>query len=119
MKPADVRRALVEFGSGLQRMKSLATLFLLTLCICFGTVFAAETTVLRFGHFLPEFGNTQDITCRTWLAAQGFKIDAVWTVEPWVSRLELEQARFLLWTNDRRGLVRLGNQHHLPRGCRH
>jgi NitT/TauT family transport system substrate-binding protein len=64
----------------------------------------------------PEFGNTQDIACRVWLAAQGFKItqlggdvqviptanadqltlfergaiDGAWTVEPWVSRLELE-----------------------------
>jgi len=64
----------------------------------------------------PEFGNTQDVACRVWLGAQGFKItqlggdaqviptanpdqlalfqrggiDAVWTVEPWVSRLELE-----------------------------
>lgn len=64
----------------------------------------------------PEFGNTQDIACRLWLAAQGFKItplggdvqviptanpdqlalfqrgmiDGAWTVEPWVSRLELE-----------------------------
>jgi NitT/TauT family transport system substrate-binding protein len=64
----------------------------------------------------PEFGNTQDIACRGWLMAQGFKItqlggdvqviptanpdqislfqrgviDGAWTVEPWVSRLELE-----------------------------
>jgi NitT/TauT family transport system substrate-binding protein len=64
----------------------------------------------------PEFGNTQDIACRVWLTAQGFKvtqlggdvqviptanpdqitlfqrgvIDGAWTVEPWVSRLELE-----------------------------
>ena len=64
----------------------------------------------------PQLGNTQDVACRAWLAAQGFKvtqlggdvqviptanpdqlalfqrgsIDAVWTVEPWVSRLELE-----------------------------
>jgi len=64
----------------------------------------------------PEFGNTQDVACRVWLGAQGFKItqlggdvqviptanpdqlalfqrgaiDAAWTVEPWVSRLELE-----------------------------
>src|SRR5881394_1803241 len=62
----------------------------------------------------PQFGNTQDISCRAWLAAGGLKItqlggdaqvlptqnpdqlslfqqkkvDAVWTVEPWVSRLE-------------------------------
>ena len=64
----------------------------------------------------PQLGNTQDVSCRAWLAAQGFHvtqtggdvtvvptqnpdqltlfqkgdIDAVWTVEPWVSRLELE-----------------------------
>ncbi|MDR0901642.1 MAG: ABC transporter substrate-binding protein [Opitutaceae bacterium] len=64
----------------------------------------------------PQFGNTQDIAARVWLGAQGFnitqtggdvsviptanpdqlalfqqgKIDAVWTVEPWVSRIERE-----------------------------
>ena len=64
----------------------------------------------------PQLGNTQDIAARSWLRAQGFKvtqlggevfvlptanpdqlslfqqgqIDAVWTVEPWVSRIELE-----------------------------
>jgi NitT/TauT family transport system substrate-binding protein len=64
----------------------------------------------------PQLGNTQDVACRSWLAAQGFKVtqlggdalvvptanpdqlalfqkgsvDAVWTVEPWVSRLVLE-----------------------------
>jgi len=64
----------------------------------------------------PEFGNTQDIACRAWLVAGGLKItqlggdaqvlptqnpdqlalfqqkkvDAVWTVEPWVSRLETQ-----------------------------
>jgi len=62
----------------------------------------------------PQLGNTQDVACRAWLGAQGLKItqlggdamvlptpnpdqlslfaqkkiDAVWTVEPWVSRLE-------------------------------
>ena len=62
----------------------------------------------------PQLGNTQDISCRAWLKAHGFKItltggdvlviptanpdqlplfqkgsvDAVWTVEPWVTRLE-------------------------------
>jgi NitT/TauT family transport system substrate-binding protein len=61
----------------------------------------------------PQLGNTQDVDCRAWLKAQGLKItqlggdaqviptanpdqlplfasgklDAVWTVEPWVSRL--------------------------------
>ena len=61
----------------------------------------------------PQFGNTQDISCRAWLKTNGFKVtqtggdirvlpvanpdqlgmfqqkqvDAVWTVEPWVTRL--------------------------------
>lgn len=64
----------------------------------------------------PQFGNTQDVAARAWLKQQGYhvtmtggdvfvvptanpdqlnllrtgKLDAVWTVEPWVSRLELE-----------------------------
>ena len=64
----------------------------------------------------PQLGNTQDVECRSWLTDHGFKItqlggdvnvlptanpdqlnlfkanqiDAVWTVEPWVSRLERE-----------------------------
>ncbi len=64
----------------------------------------------------PQFGNTQDVAARAWLKRQGYRvsitggdvpvvptanpdqlalfrqgqIDAVWTVEPWVSRLELE-----------------------------
>ena len=64
----------------------------------------------------PQFGNTQDVSARAWLAAGGVKItltggevqviptanpdqlglfqrrelDAVWTIEPWVSRLEME-----------------------------
>ena len=64
----------------------------------------------------PQLGNTQDVQARAWLASQGFNItltggdvnilptqnadplamfakgdvDAVWTAEPWVSRLELE-----------------------------
>lgn len=64
----------------------------------------------------PQFGNTQDVAARAWLQAGGLRItqaggdaqviptsnpdqlalfktgqlDAVWTVEPWVSRLELE-----------------------------
>jgi NitT/TauT family transport system substrate-binding protein len=64
----------------------------------------------------PQLGNTQDISCRAWLKKQGFKVtqlggdvtvlptanadqlslfqtggvDAVWTVEPWVTRLERE-----------------------------
>jgi NitT/TauT family transport system substrate-binding protein len=64
----------------------------------------------------PQFGNTQDVAARAWLSAGGLRItqaggdaqvlptanpdqlalfksrqiDAAWTVEPWVSRLELE-----------------------------
>jgi len=64
----------------------------------------------------PQFGNTQDVACRAWLLDHGFRvtqtggdvlvvptenpdqiplfergeIDAAWTVEPWVSRLETE-----------------------------
>jgi NitT/TauT family transport system substrate-binding protein len=64
----------------------------------------------------PQFGNTQDVAVRAWLLAGGLRItqtggdaqvlptanpdqlalfrakqiDAVWTVEPWVTRLELE-----------------------------
>jgi NitT/TauT family transport system substrate-binding protein len=64
----------------------------------------------------PQLGNTQDVSARAWLVNGGLKItltggdaqvlptanpdqlslfqqkkiDAVWTVEPWVSRLELE-----------------------------
>ena len=64
----------------------------------------------------PQLGNTQDISCRAWLTDGGLKItqlggdaqviptanpdqlalfkarkvDAVWTVEPWLSRLEQE-----------------------------
>ena len=70
----------------------------------------------------PQFGNTQDVACRAWLASGGLKItqlggdaqvlptqnpdqvtlfkqkrvDAVWTVEPWVSRLELESGGKIL-----------------------
>src|SRR5205823_3346037 len=62
----------------------------------------------------PQLGNTQDISCRAWLKSHGFNVtqtggdvtviptqnpdqlplfqnggvDAVWTVEPWVTRLE-------------------------------
>ena len=70
----------------------------------------------------PQLGNTQDISCRAWLIAGGLKItqlggdaqvlptqnpdqlalfqqkkvDAVWTVEPWVSRLERESSGKIL-----------------------
>jgi NitT/TauT family transport system substrate-binding protein len=75
----------------------------------------------------PQLGNTQDISCRAWLKAQGFKVtqtggdvmviptanpdqlgllqsggvDAVWTVEPWVTRLERDaKARIFLDDKD-------------------
>ena len=64
----------------------------------------------------PQLGNTQDVAARAWLTGHGFRVtqlggevtvlpvanpdqlnlfksgdvDAVWSVEPWVSRLELE-----------------------------
>jgi sulfonate transport system substrate-binding protein len=70
----------------------------------------------------PQLGNTQDISCRAWLMAGGLritqlggdaqvlpaqnpdqlqlfqqkKIDAVWTVEPWISRLERESGGKIL-----------------------
>jgi len=75
----------------------------------------------------PQLGNTQDIAARAWLASGGLKItpgggdafviptqnpdqldllkrgelDAAWTVEPWVSRLEMESdAEVLLQQDD-------------------
>ena len=75
----------------------------------------------------PQLGNTQDVAARAWLKKQGFritltggdvlvvptanpdqlqlfqqgKLDGVWTVEPWVSRLELEAGgRVFLDQND-------------------
>src|SRR6201981_2025758 len=96
----------------------------------------------------PQLGNTQDISCRAWLTAGGLRItqlggdaqvlptqnpdqlslfqqkniDAVWTVEPWVSRLESEAGGKVLaeeksaittvlvaraaFLQDRRGLLR-------------
>jgi len=73
---------------------------------------AADFRGKRIGT--PQLGNTQDVACRAWLTKHGLKItqlggdakviptpnpdqlslflqkklDAVWTVEPWVSRLE-------------------------------
>jgi NitT/TauT family transport system substrate-binding protein len=73
----------------------------------------------------PQLGNTQDISCRAWLKAKGFKVtqtggdvivvptnnpdqlglfqnggvDAVWTVEPWVTRLE-HQAKGKVFLED-------------------
>ena len=70
----------------------------------------------------PQLGNTQDVSCRAWLIAGGLKItqlggdaqviptqnpdqlslfqqkrvDGVWTVEPWVSRLEREAKGLIL-----------------------
>src|SRR5438128_5495761 len=75
----------------------------------------------------PQLGNMQDISCPAWLKAQGFKVtqtggdvtvmptanpdqlplfqnggvDAVWTVEPWVTRLERDaKARVFLEDKD-------------------
>ena len=75
----------------------------------------------------PQLGNTQDVAARAWLKKQGYhatltggdvmvlptanpdqlplfqqgKLDAVWTVEPWVSRLELDAGgRIFLEQND-------------------
>lgn len=75
----------------------------------------------------PQLGNTQDVQARAWLRAQGFAVsltqhevfvlptknadqlalftrgdlDAVWTTEPWASRLELEAgARVFLEDRD-------------------
>jgi NitT/TauT family transport system substrate-binding protein len=75
----------------------------------------------------PQLGNTQDISCRAWLKAHGFNVtltggdvtviptanpdqlallqkgsvDAVWTVEPWVTRLERDaNARVFLEDKD-------------------
>lgn len=79
-----------------------------------GAKIATDLRGKRLGT--PQLGNTQDIAARAWLAAGGLKVtqtggdvaviptenpdqlslfkqkqlDAVWTVEPWVSRLELE-----------------------------
>ncbi len=81
---------------------------------------AADFRGKRIGT--PQFGNTQDIAARAWLAAGGLRItqaggdayvvptanpeqlslfktrqlDAVWTVEPWVSRLEMEASGEIL-----------------------
>lgn len=70
----------------------------------------------------PQLGNTQDISCRAWLIAGGLnitqlggdaqvlptqnpdqlslfqqkRVDAVWTVEPWVARLERESGGKIL-----------------------
>jgi NitT/TauT family transport system substrate-binding protein len=74
----------------------------------------------------PQLGNTQDVAARAWLMAGGLQItqtggdahvmptinadqlslfqrkqlDAVWTVEPWVSRLELESDGEILLRQD-------------------
>ena len=80
----------------------------------------------------PQLGNTQDVAARAWLQRQGFKVtltggdvqvvptanpdqlalfqqgklDAVWTVEPWVSRLELE-AKGRVWLEQPDALITL------------
>lgn len=75
----------------------------------------------------PQLGNTQDISCRAWLKKNGMKVtvaggdatilptanpdqlslfqgravDAVWTVEPWVTRLERDaKARIFVEDNE-------------------
>src|SRR5919197_2487190 len=74
----------------------------------------------------PQLGNTQDISCRAWLKANGFKVtqtggdvtvvptnnpdqlgllqsggvDGVWTVEPWITRLE-RQANAKVFLEDK------------------
>ena len=96
-------------------------------------VVGAESNITKAADFrgkkiaTPQLGNTQDISCRAWLKAQGFNItmtggdvtviptsnpdqlgllqrrgvDAVWTVEPWVTRLEREaKARIFLEQSD-------------------
>jgi NitT/TauT family transport system substrate-binding protein len=84
----------------------------------------------------PQLGNTQDVAARAWLKKQGFKVsltggdvlvlptanpdqlalfqqgklDAVWTVEPWVSRLEFEaNGRVLLEQGDAITTVLVGS----------
>ncbi len=80
----------------------------------------------------PQLGNTQDVEARAWLVKHGFKVtltggdvtvlptqnpdqlslfakgdvDAVWTVEPWVSRLELE-ANGKIFLEDRETTITL------------
>jgi NitT/TauT family transport system substrate-binding protein len=75
----------------------------------------------------PQMGNTQDIACRAWLKEHGFRItqtggdvlvvptsnpdqlaalvsgnvDAVWTVEPWVTRLEKEASGKVFLEDDK------------------
>ena len=82
----------------------------------------------------PQLGNTQDIACRAWLANGGLKItqtggdaflvptpnpdqltlfqqkkiDAVWTVEPWVSRLEREAGGKVLVEQSRESITSPG-----------
>ena len=79
----------------------------------------------------PQLGNTQDIACRAWLSNGGLKItqtggdacivptpnpdqlslfqrkklDAVWTVEPWVSRLEREAGGKVLVKQSRESIT--------------
>jgi len=79
----------------------------------------------------PQLGNTQDVACRAWLANGGLKItqtggdaflvptpnpdqlslfqrkklDAVWTVEPWVSRLEREAVGKVLVEKSRESIT--------------
>jgi NitT/TauT family transport system substrate-binding protein len=96
----------------------------------------------------PQLGNTQDVSCRAWLKAQRFRItltggdvlviptanpdqlalfqsggvDAVWTVEPWVTRL-LRDANARVFLEDKATITTwlvssvkfLQNQHELAK----
>lgn len=79
----------------------------------------------------PQLGNTQDVACRAWLANGGLKItqtggdafivptpnpeqfalfqskklDAVWTVEPWVSRLERDAGGRILFEQSKESIT--------------
>ena len=74
----------------------------------------------------PQLGNTQDVSCRAWLRSGGLQVsltggdakimptrnpeqlslfakgyfDAVWTVEPWVSRLEQAGGKIIIEEQD-------------------
>ena len=90
----------------------------------------------------PQLGNTQDISARAWLTAGGLhitlsggdaqvvptdnpdqlalfksrQIDAVWTVEPWVSRLEMEaQGKVLVDEKDSVTTVLVSSRKQLER----
>jgi NitT/TauT family transport system substrate-binding protein len=90
----------------------------------------------------PQLGNTQDVSCRAWLQGHGYEVtptggdvlvvptanpdqlalfargqlDAVWTVEPWVSRLETEAGgKVLVEEKDSLTTVLVGSAEYLAR----